>query len=164
MYLFGVSVQLYWENHCLCFLAVVCIIQFTHPFCPFIEKQLIKNWNYNSTCFHCLSHSVVCMCCMCTLNRKKTSPSKDILHNSHICVWVCQWWVLPQATQYLLDPVTFCLHPQPHLSLWPSSVCTLSVLCVEDWRHKGGDIPTPFLLKTPVCQITEPNITRFKAR
>ena len=39
---FGVSVQLYWENHCLCFLADVCIILFTHPFCPFIEKQLIK--------------------------------------------------------------------------------------------------------------------------
>lgn len=42
LYFLGVSVQLYWENHCLCFLADVCIILFTHPFCPFIEKQLIK--------------------------------------------------------------------------------------------------------------------------
>lgn len=71
LYLFGVSVQLYWENHCLCFLAVVCIILFTHPFCPFIEKQLIKKWNYNSTCR--LSPLCVCVClwvnrgCMCTL-------------------------------------------------------------------------------------------------
>lgn len=39
LYLFGVSVQLYWENHCLCFLAVVCIIQFTHPFVPLLKNN-----------------------------------------------------------------------------------------------------------------------------
>lgn len=39
LYLFLVYVEFYWRNHCLCFLAVVCIILFTHPFCPFIETN-----------------------------------------------------------------------------------------------------------------------------
>lgn len=66
MYLFGVSVQLYWENHCLCFLADVCIILFTHPFCPFIKKRTK------------------------TINKKNESITTVVAYLHCVCVCVCQ--------------------------------------------------------------------------